>query len=192
MRRLGVFIGCFLIAVTCFAVDKGAYYRDFWNPRFQGAIVSYCTQDGKICGSKIASEYCQLMGYLRADKYIKAWNTGLTHFIDTPRVCTGWTCHGFKKIRCVGENRHKPPKAAYYRLRHYVYPRMDHYRVAACKEGKTQCGRSAAQSFCRRMGFESVHRFKIVAGVPATKTLGNQQLCFGKTCKAFAWIDCFR
>lgn len=187
---LGV-LACLLLCNTSMAARNDDYYRNFWMPKYHGKRLNYCTLDGK-CGLPVATKYCQLMGYARADQQIIDNNVGLTNYLFCNARCKGWQCNGFKTIRCVENMSHNPPKAYHYRLRRFVYPRFNNYRVAWCYDGHSGCGRRSAFSFCRRMGYKDVRNYKIQKCIAATKAIGNQKLCFGILCNAFEYIDCFR
>ncbi|MGQ3892743.1 hypothetical protein [Legionella sp. CNM-4043-24] len=186
-----ILLGLFVSGVWA-AKNSEIYHRSFWQPYFNGQRLAWCTADGKECGQPVANRYCRMMGYARADKQIKANNIGLANYISSSVRCTGWQCNGFKTIRCRDSMTDKPPQSWHYRLRRFVYPRFNNYRVDWCYDGATGCGRRAAYSFCRRLGFEGVRRYAIQKAVPATQAIGNQKLCFGGACQAFADIVCYR
>jgi len=167
------------------------FYRNVWNPMFNGQRLDYCSPGAK-CGLDVASCYCKKIGYLRADQQIIDYNVGLTNHLLARTQCKGWECNGFMLIRCVGKKAHKPARSYYYRSHQYVFPHYDHYRVNWCYENGTGCGKKAAHSFCRRMGYMQAQNFKKQDNVPATKALGNQRLCFGPDCNAFSHITCYR
>ncbi|WP_133130801.1 hypothetical protein [Legionella yabuuchiae] len=171
---------------------KDDYYRNFWNPKYHAELLDYCSFDKTQCGIEIANRYCQMMGYKKATQEIIANNVGLTHFLGAKGGCKGWECDGFKLIRCEGTLSDDPPKLYSYRYRRFVYPRFDHYRIDWCYETDTKCGRRAAYSYCRRLGYLDVKEFKKEAHVAATKALGNQKLCFGQHCSGFKYITCYR
>lgn len=187
-----------VLSGTYAASAKIAVYRNFWQPYYHGVRLNHCLPDAKTCGLPVATYYCQLMGYAKADQQIIANNVGLTRFLQAPDKspmhleCRGWRCNGFKTIRCVGEKRHQPPKTYHYRKRRFVFPRYNHYRVAYCYDGDKGCGRRVATSFCRRMGYMQSLSFHFQNAIAATQAIGNQKLCFGGECRAFAYIDCFR
>lgn len=168
------------------------YYRNFWLPTYHGERLNYCTLDGKECGLRLATRYCQMMGYAYADQQVIDYNVGLTNFIFSAAKCKGWRCNSFKTIRCVANMSHKPPRSYHYRLRRFVYPRYNNYRVDWCYDGQRGCGQKAAHSFCRRMGYLDSRRYAIQKHVAATKAIGNQKLCFGIQCNAFDYINCYR
>lgn len=169
-----------------------SYYRRILNPSYHGALLGYCTLDQQSCGIKVAHRYCQLMGYKNASQAIIAHNVGITRFIDSEAHCKGWDCNGFKLIRCESEMKHEPIKAYYYRSQNFAVPRANHYRIDWCYQTGTGCGERAAHSFCRRMGYLKATRFEKDIAVFATKTIGDQALCFGKQCSGFKHITCYR
>ncbi|WED41807.1 hypothetical protein [Legionella cardiaca] len=187
----GLLIGL-LFSNMSMAARSDDYYRNFWMPKYHGERLNYCMFDGRECGLAVATRYCRLMGYERADQQIIDNNVGLTHFLFCKAKCKGWRCNGFKTIRCVSNMAHKPPRAYHYRLRRFVYPRFNNYRVDWCYDGRQGCGRRAAFSFCRRLGYIDVRRFAIQKHIAATEAIGNQKLCFGMLCNAFSYIDCYR
>lgn len=191
--RIGIFIS--MVVLFCsvgVAKQNETFHRNFWQPSYHGERLNYCLLDGKACGLAVATRYCQIMGYAKADQQIIANNVGLTNYLDFSGKCTGWRCNGFKTIRCSAKISHVPPREYHYRLRRFAYPRYNHYRVAWCYDGVRHCGKRVANSFCRRMGYMSARRFNIEKQVAATQAIGNQKLCFSKECNAFSEISCYR
>lgn len=195
-----IFRGVVIIfAIFCMGFGKATakaseddYFRNFWAPKYHARLLSYCSFDGKTCGMDTANQYCQMMGYKRADKEIKANNVGLTYYLSTKGGCRGWECDGFKLIRCVGKFSNDPPKVYSYRFMRFVFPRFEDYRIDWCYRDGQGCGHRAAYSYCRRLGYLKAKSYKKQEHVPATKALGNQKLCFGKQCSGFSEIICYR
>lgn len=190
-------MGIFASSTLEASPHENKFSRNFWNPIYHGKRLNYCSLDGKECGLVIASAYCQLMGYRYANQQIIDYNVGLTNYIIKPPMrlqarCRGWQCNGFKLIRCVDNFSHSLTSSHYYRLRHFAYPRFNHYRVDWCYDGKSGCGYKTAHSFCRRMGYKKSSRYQIDNHINATQAIGNQKLCFGRKCRGFSVIDCFR
>lgn len=172
--------------------EKNSIYRSFWLPDFHGERLAYCDIKENSCGLVIASKYCHMMGYDKARQFIRDYNVGITNFIDVPASCHGWRCDGFKTIKCESILAHKPPHSYHFRDRRFVFPRYEGYRVDWCYNGQNNCGRRAAYSFCRRMGYTKTIGFKKDRFTSATRALGNQKLCYGEKCVAFAYISCHR
>lgn len=167
------------------------FSRNFWSPTFHTQRLNYCTLDGK-CGLAVANMYCRMMGYEQADEAIIEYNVGLTNYLLSSAQCKGWRCNGFMLITCVGNFSHKPEKNYYYRSQRFVFPQFDNYRVDWCYQNGHGCGKRAAYSFCRRMGYMNAQYYKKQEDVSATKALGNKKLCFGEGCDGFSSITCYR
>lgn len=193
-RSLGWLILFCSLGVNPLQAKKGsqAFYRDFWFPTYLIQRLDYCAFDGKECGRPIATRYCQMMGYATASDEHIDYNVGVTNYLSTRFQCKGWRCHGFKWITCRGLFVHSPKRDYFYRLKRYVFPRFDHYRIAWCYEDSKGCGKRAAFSFCRRMGYSRAKSYVKQSHVAATQALGDQQLCFGPTCDGFSEIICYR
>lgn len=197
MSFLRVITGCLLSFLLLTgqgvaAESRGNFYRNYWMPTYHGHRLASCLCGGKDCGARVADRYCRIMGYASSNLHIIDNNVGLTSYLDSPLDCKGWRCNGFKTIRCVATMRHKPPRPYHYSKRRFVYPRYSQYRVDWCYDGKQGCGRRAAFSFCRRLGYMQTIGYAIQNNISATKAIGNQKLCFGPQCKAFEYILCSR
>lgn len=171
---------------------KNDFYRNFWSPQYHARFLDYCSCNNTICGKPVADRYCRKMGYKMSDKHIKEYNVGMTYTMDSEGSCVGWQCHGFKMIRCVADLPNSPPKIYSYRKKEFSYPRLNHYRVDWCYQNSKGCGRKAANSFCRRLGYMKATHYEMEKEVPSTRDLGNQELCFGKKCSGFKKIICYR
>lgn len=192
LLKLNALILLFGMSSVCTANQKDDFFRNFWSPEYHAQRLAYCTFDGKECGLPVATRFCRMLGYQKADKAIIAHNVGLTHYIATKGECKGWRCNGFKLIRCVGNASKSSPELYAYRYRRFVFPRMANYRIAWCYKNEKQCGKQTANSFCRRMGYLKATEYEKQENVPATKALGNHKLCFGKNCSGFKRIICYR
>ena len=190
--KLFCLIQLLIMATSGFSKVDNNYYRIFWNPTLHGQFLAYCQYDRKICGKAVADKYCQWMGFEYSNQYTKAYNIGLTTFIDARFHCKGWECNGFKSIRCVGKIKHTPPRKWHYRYERFVYPRFNNYRLDWCYDGKSGCGRRAAFSYCRSLGYMNVKSYKRQNNIAATKAIRNQKLCFKDNCSGFSVIECER
>ena len=167
-------------------------FRSFWHPMFISERLDYCTLDGKECGKKEANRYCQMLGYEASSQSTIAYNVGLTNYISSRAQCKGWRCNGFMVINCTVGLSHKPPQPYHYSEKKFAYPRYNQYRVDWCYNKVKGCGQKAANSFCSRMGYIKAKQFIRETTIPATKTIGSQELCFGNRCDAFKLIICSR
>jgi hypothetical protein len=165
---------------------------DFFFPTYHGIRLSYCTPDEKVCGKKLASRYCKLMGYDNASKAMIDHNVGLTRYPSTNLQCQGFKCDGFKLITCADSLKKKPTPVYYYRMRDFMLPRFENYRLDFCYDAKKGCGRRAANAFCRHKGYDRAKDYAQSKDVVATRTIGSGELCFGPSCKGFSRVTCYR
>ncbi len=167
-------------------------YRDFWYPLYHGMRLSYCSEDHNECGLALASKYCQSMGYEKAFQARVEHHVGLTRYPASTNQCQGWRCDGFMFISCEATMKKQEPSIASYRFNDFVLPRFKNYRVDWCYQHDKDCGARAANAFCRHQGYQRATVYEKQANLPATQTLGDQELCFGNTCHGFSHITCFR
>ncbi|MDF1645404.1 MAG: hypothetical protein P1U61_00265 [Legionellaceae bacterium] len=167
-------------------------YRDLFYPQYHGLPLSYCSEDHKTCGLKLASKYCELLGYNKASRMMIAHNVGLTRYPLTKVQCKGWRCDGFKLITCEESLKKIPTPVYYYRMRDFALPRIENYRMAWCYKEKKGCGRRAADAFCRQQGYLRSKGYEKSTEVAATRTIGSGALCFGQACNGFGRITCYR
>ena len=171
---------------------SNTYFRTYWNPVMLGKPLAYCETPNSNCGKPVADAYCKTMGFNSAYEIRKAHNVGQSNYYAMRKTCVGWKCDGFKFIRCKGETPHDTPESYHYRLHKFAYPRYNKYRVDWCYEDNTGCGKRAADSFCRHVGYSEAKSFTKDDKVRATKAIGNQALCFGNECQGYSSIDCYR
>jgi hypothetical protein len=188
IKVLGLALWCFQAAYAAQGLEA---YHDYWLPTYHQQRLSFCLSDKHSCGAVVADTYCQKLGYSKAKKFKIAHNVGMTSYIDKKACCRGWHCQGFNLIRCERTMYHEPKRQYYYRYKKFVFPRWQHYRIDWCYQDNHACGKRAAYSFCRRMGYETATQYQAETHLGATRALGNHQLCFGD-CKGFANITCFR
>ena len=172
----------------------GLMQRDFWFPVYQGQRLAYCLADEKTCGLPVASRYCRRLGYQRATRDGIDYNVGLANYLSSQgqERCTGWRCHGFKLITCEGGVASYDMGAYLQPEKVFNMPRLSDYPVAWCHDiAQKECGYKAAYSFCRRMGYHKPVHFTSKP-TAASRTLGDEALCFGRHCLAFKTITCRR
>ena len=128
-----VTIGTLSLSNLLFAKERNlAYYKDFWNPKFDGELLNYCTHKTHDCGLTVANRYCQLMGYTNSQKFTIEHNVGLANYIDEnskcQKYCKGFDCDGFKLIRCTNKIDRSSYEIGYLAKRTFVLPRFNKYR----------------------------------------------------------------
>lgn len=71
-------------------------------------------------------------------------------------------------------------------------PRYGGYRVDWCKNWARNCGKPAADAFCRKKGYDSASDYPKDenVGVPTKISGHHSQVCDGPSCDGFKYIDC--
>lgn len=75
-------------------------------------------------------------------------------------------------------------------VRNYFAPEVDGKRLDSCLAGKRDCGKPAADAFCKAQGFDNALIFQREAAA-ATRHLGNGASCAGDSCTSFKQIKCY-
>lgn len=74
-------------------------------------------------------------------------------------------------------------------VREYFAPRVDGKRLDSCLADARDCGKPAADAFCKIQGFDFALLFQREA-VADTIRLANGGLCSGASCNSFKQIKC--
>lgn len=76
------------------------------------------------------------------------------------------------------------------RTAHYRKPKIDGYRLDWCYKWAEDCGRRAANRFCRRKGHYYEVGFRIDANIGRTKILSSGRICRQDSCDGFKYVRC--
>lgn len=171
---------------------NGVGYREFFFPKYHGLPVSYCSQDTSVCGLPIANQYCKLLGYHHAVKMSIEPNVGHTRYLGGDVACRGFACASFKLITCEKSLQKTPTPEYYYRMKRFILPRFENYRVDWCYRHHQGCGKRAADAFCRHQGYLQAKTYSKATHTVATRSIGSEALCFGHQCNSFDSITCYR
>ena len=77
--------------------------------------------------------------------------------------------------------------------RRYDYPRARRYRLDWCHTWATNCGRGAADAFCRAKGHSRSSNWQMdpdIGGREPTYVIGDGNVCSQAWCDGFKWITC--
>ena len=75
----------------------------------------------------------------------------------------------------------------------FQFPSYDRLRVDWCKNWASNCGKPAADLFCRLMGYQRSTSFRIQRkhGGPTNVLDHDGMVCWAPFCDSFQYIDCF-
>lgn len=146
------------------------------KPKYRGDRLDWCLTFGANCGQPVVNKYCQTLGHAGSQYFAQDPNIGRTRLL-TDAVCEDGFCDGFKHIYCR-------------KLREtYTAPRYRGDRLDWCAEFGTQCGKPAADAFCKKEGWSSAYDFAIDQNIGRTRLI-NDAVCEDSFCDGFKHIRC--
>jgi hypothetical protein len=155
-------------------------------PRFFDHRLDWCATWGAECGQPAADTFCKRRRYTAARNFLIEPNIGdrePTMTIRSKQVCDKNFCAGFKSITC------RDPISS---ERVFVNPVWNEYRLDACVQWGSECGKPAADAFCRHQGYARAF-FEVLDASPGyanTRLIGSNQICDKKFCVGFQMIVC--
>ena len=172
-----------LLALTQILASGPAFAADrqFKHPKYDGNRLDWCYTYQQDCGKKAADAYCVYREYDAATTFTKAPAVGLTRTIGDHSLCADSQCDSFLQITCT--------KALAAPVKQYDQPEFKNIRLDWCYAWGAQCGKPAAEAFCKLNGHGGAKSYKKEAGVAQTRVISNSQVCDGK-CDGFANIVC--
>ena len=163
--------------------DEDKTYR---KPRWMDQRLDWCFIWGKDCGQPPADHFCRRHLFSGATDFRAEPNIGTyepTRLAGSNQVCNQPFCTGFEYITCFGpislEQKFTPPV-------------WHNYRLDWCLNWEKDCGKPAADAFCKANGFPEALFYQSDPGVGTQPTLliGTGQICNAAFCTAFQIITC--
>jgi hypothetical protein len=173
------------IVAPLWAGSAAAQDKTYNKPRIQDQRLDWCMQWGTNCGKPVADAFCNRRRFTNARVY-RAEVVGRsepTRLFGTNQVCNGSFCTAFAYITC--EN----PIAS---DRIFANPAWQGKRLDVCLQWAANCGKPAADAFCRAKRFsESLASFPDAQpGYTPTRVISSGQVCTGSGCTGFQEIIC--
>jgi hypothetical protein len=198
----------------------------FVKPSVKGVRVDWCRTWAKDCGGPAASLFCREMGFSEASKWSIDRNIGAqgvsTLVLGDGKICQEPNCSAFGVIVCAtdtskpaSQEQSKPapekpaqksatevasPPMAIITVSpdsvRFVRPQIKGILIDRCSRAGKDCGKPAADLFCREQKFGSASKFSIdkSAGRRGLQTIAlrDGHLCKSRRCQAFQSITCVR
>lgn len=166
--------------------DSGQEEHTYSKPRWFDERLDWCLNWGTECGQPAADNFCKRRRFTGARDFEADPNIGHsepTRVSGTNQVCNQSFCTGFKFITCYGRIPRK---------RVFANPVWKGYRLDSCLTWGTDCGKPAADAYCRSNGFSSSFYFVLDAepGYAHTRLIGTDQICDQNFCVGFQGITC--
>jgi hypothetical protein len=169
--------------------DLGKEEQVFTKPKLFDRRLDWCLNWGAECGRPAADNWCKRKLFTGARDFEADPNIGRseqTLLSGSNQVCNQSFCTGFKFITCYGRIPWKRTRQN---------PVWKGYRLDLCLTWGTNCGKPAADAYCRNQGFSD--SFYYVAdsdqSLTNTRLIGTDQICdknFWNRCRGFGMIVC--
>jgi hypothetical protein len=164
-----------------------AEQKVFDNPRYKSLALDWCKGWSKDCGKPAADAWCVKQGYDTAAKFSKYEDIGEpTRIISNNQICDEGMCDGFTKITCEKADDYadedQPVK--------YDNPMVGKRRLDWCLDWSANCGKPAADYYCKKQGHTTAIGFKIDENIWKTRLLKTGQKCTDPNCDGFKYIEC--
>lgn len=177
---------CVLTVLMSTIEPAAAQDRTYNKPRFRDMRLDWCLTWGTDCGKPAALEFCHRrryadVGVFRAEKVGKSEPTRL---IGSNQTCSGQDfCTAFAYIACTGPISSE---------RVFANPVWKDRRLDVCLRFGADCGKPAADAFCRAQGYaDSFHSTPDAeAGNAPTRVISTGQICDKPFCRGFQQIIC--
>ena len=161
--------------------------QTFNRPRIGGNRLDWCREWAQNCGKPAADAFCRQAGFQRSSNFSQEADIGAsqpTQVIGTGQICNQNFCDGFRRITCVRSASGN---------RTFNNPRISGNRLDWCREWAQNCGKPAADAFCRVKGYSRAVNFAKAPNVGAsqpTQIITSGQICNQAGCDGFSAITC--
>jgi hypothetical protein len=164
-----------------------AEQKIFENPRYKNLALDWCKSWANECGKPAADAWCVKQGYDSSAKFSKYEDIGEpTRVISSNQICDEAGCDGFTKVTCqkadAYDDEDQPVK--------YDNPMVGKRRLDWCLDWATNCGKPAADYYCKKQGHSTAIGFKIDENIFKTRLLKTGQKCTQPDCDGFKYIEC--
>ena len=175
-----------LIALIMAIAPVAAQDKTYNKPRHGDTRLDWCLTWGTDCGRPAAVDFCNRRRYadvvvFRAEKVGKSEPTTL---IGSNQVCSGHDfCTAFAYITCTGPI---PTE------RVFANPVWKDRRLDFCLRWGADCGKPAADTFCRAKGYsDALHAVPDAKpGYAPTRVISSDHICDKPFCRGFQQIIC--
>ncbi len=184
-----------------------AEFKQFDEPKYKHLALDWCKSWQKDCGQPAADAYCVSQGWESASKYAKAEDVEYpTRVIGDNKICDAEGCDSFSSIICQKADHVEEPKAdegdygdnagdgdyneGGYEAVTYNYPRAGKWHLDWCLSYGADCGKPAAEYYCKAKGHGHAKAFEIDENYGKTRIMKSGEKCTDQSCDGFKYITC--
>ncbi len=166
--------GICLLLLAAPSIAAEARYK---NPKVNGYALDYCLTWGTNCGKPAADAFCRNKGYKKALRFHVRKNTPPTRVIKSGQICSHAGCDRIDWLACAAEIS-------------FAQPRFRGYALDLCKHWGRDCGKPAADAYCRKYGYQAAVDFAVHHDTPPTRVIGDGKICKQSFCDRIVAITC--
>ena len=202
MSKLKLATAVAVFAFSALGSSALAEFKQFDEPQYKHLALDWCKSYTKDCGKPAADAYCVSQGYGSASKYSKAEDVEYpTRVISDNHICDEAGCDSFASIVCekadpVEENTDDYADGGNdyseggYEAVTYDYPRAGKWHLDWCLSYQQNCGKPAADYYCKSKGHEGSSAFEIDSDFGKTRVMKTGEKCTDQSCDGFKYITC--
>jgi hypothetical protein len=174
-----VILFALMLAAASFSASQPASAAEarYNNPKVKGYALDYCRRWGQDCGKPAADAYCRSKGYRRALRYRVKQNAPPTRVFSSGKVCNAPGCDRIDWVACEADGVFKNPK-------------VKGYALDVCRQWGKDCGKPAADNFCRSRGYDGSVDFAVRPDTPPTRVISTGQICNKSFCDRIVLVTC--
>ena len=140
----------------------------FENPRHKNLALDWCRSWAADCGKPAADAWCVKKGYESASKFTRWDDIGEpTRIISNNQICDQPDCDSFSKITCQKADAEDDNEGAEQVT--YTKPMAGGRRLDWCLTWATNCGKPAADFYCKSKGYGSARSTFKIAGMTSAR-----------------------
>jgi hypothetical protein len=150
--------------------------------------VDWCLNWATNCGKPAADAFCDARGFKQAVSFQSEITGGPTWVAGDRKICLHPACGALAAVACEGEADRK----SFTLVDEFPTLTINHVPIATCLQPSRECGKPAADSVCRAIGFTRATHFSEAPGGGPIVHFGDGTPCTGEKCRVLAGVICSR
>ena len=152
--------------------------QTFARPAINGVRLDWCYHWGTECGKPAADAFCRQQGYDHATGFKQLSDVPPSYVLGDRKTCNSPICDTIVDLTCAKD------------ARTFARPAIDGVRLDWCYHWGQECGKPAADAFCRQHGYSHATGFQKLSDVPPSYVLGDRKTCNSPTCDTIVDLTC--
>jgi hypothetical protein len=178
-----------LLAFGSFTSVAQAEQKVFSNPKYKSLALDWCKSWANDCGKPAADAWCLKQGYESSSNFQIAEDIGEpTRIVTSNQICDEPGCDSFTKITCqkadLDDDEGETESVRFNK------PMAGSRRLDWCLTWATNCGKPAANFYCKQKGYNVATGFQIANDIGKTRILKTGEKCTDPACDGFRYIEC--